>query len=84
MTTVLKIDTTLMTTADGKRGKADWELDVPLPHAGKNVVKVWSVNAGGHSKNNFQFKIINWQFKIAKATTQAKKTDFAIENIVAI
>jgi hypothetical protein len=37
VTTVLKIDTTLMTTADGKRGKADWELDVPLPHAGKNV-----------------------------------------------
>ena len=48
VTTVLKLDTTLMTTADGKRGKADWELDVPLPHAGKNVVKVWSVNAGGH------------------------------------
>ncbi len=48
VTTVLKLDTTLMTTADGKRGKADWALDVPLPHAGKNVVKVWSMNAGGH------------------------------------
>ncbi|MBP7793038.1 MAG: T9SS type A sorting domain-containing protein [Candidatus Goldbacteria bacterium] len=48
VTTVLKIDTTLMTTADGKRGQADWELDIPLPHAGKNVVRVWTLNAGGH------------------------------------
>ncbi|HRQ44615.1 MAG TPA: cellulose binding domain-containing protein [Candidatus Goldiibacteriota bacterium] len=48
VTTVLKLDTTLVTTEDGKRGKADWALDVPLPHAGKNTIKVWTVNAGGH------------------------------------
>ncbi|HRQ44704.1 MAG TPA: FlgD immunoglobulin-like domain containing protein, partial [Candidatus Goldiibacteriota bacterium] len=48
VTTVLKLDTTLVTTEDGKRGKADWALDVPLPHAGKNTINVWTVNAGGH------------------------------------
>lgn len=48
VTTVLKIDTTLVTTADGKRGQADWDLDVPIPHAGANTVKVWTTNAGGH------------------------------------
>ncbi|HDQ25208.1 MAG TPA: hypothetical protein ENN43_00480, partial [bacterium] len=48
VTTVLKLDTTLMTTEDGNRGKADWALDVPLQNAGKNVVRVWTVNAGGN------------------------------------
>jgi hypothetical protein len=48
VTTVLKIDTTLVTTADGKEGKADWALDIPLPHAGANTVKIWTINAGGH------------------------------------
>jgi hypothetical protein len=48
VTTILKIDTTLMTTADGKRGKADWSLDIPLPHAGMNIVKVWTINAAGY------------------------------------
>ena len=48
VTTVLNIDTTLMTSADGKSGQADWVLDVPLPHAGANTVKIWSMNAGGH------------------------------------
>ncbi len=49
VTTILKIDTTLMTTADGKRGKADWALDIPLPHAGKNNINVWTMNAGGYT-----------------------------------
>jgi hypothetical protein len=47
-TTILKLDTTLVTTADGKRGKADWAMDVALPHAGQNTVHVWTMNAGGH------------------------------------